>query len=83
MASVAGAQTLNIWSWVAPGSENWKQQERIEKAAPGNIVYNEVTPTLTAHFAEKSKAAGSGVIIAPGCAFRLLSIDHEGNQVAR
>ncbi len=83
MASGVCAQTLNIWPGVAPGSENWKQQERVEKGGPGNIVYNVVTPTITAYLPEKSKATGTAVIVAPGGAFMLLSIDHEGNQVAR
>ena len=83
MACSVGAQTLNIWPGVAPGSENWKQQERVEKGPPGNIVYNVVIPTLTVYLPEKSKATGTGVIIAPGGAFILLSIDHEGHQVAR
>ena len=83
MACGARAQTLNIWPGVAPGSENWKQQERVEKGGPGSIVYNVVTPTLTAYLPKKSKATGTGVIVAPGGAFMLLSIDHEGNQVAR
>jgi acetyl esterase/lipase len=83
MACKVDAQTLNIWPGVAPGSENWKQQERVGKGPPGNIVYNVVTPTLTMYLPEKSKATGTGVIVAPGGAFMLLSIDHEGHQVAR
>jgi len=83
MACSVGAQTLNIWPGVAPGSEDWKQQERVEKGGPGNIVYNVVKPTLTLYLPDKSKAAGTGVIIAPGGAFILLSIDHEGHHVAR
>jgi acetyl esterase/lipase len=83
MAYSVSAQTLDIWPGIAPGSEDWKQQERVEKGGPGNIVYNVVTPTLTVYLPDKSKATGTGVIIAPGGAFMLLSIDHEGHQVAR
>ena len=83
MACGVSAQTLNIWPGVAPGSENWKQLERVEKGPPGNIVYNVVTPALTVYLPEKSKATGTSVIVAPGGAFMLLSIDHEGHQVAR
>jgi len=83
LACAVKAETLNIWPGVAPGSENWKQQEKVERAIPGNIVYNVVTPTLTVYLPKKSKASGTGVIVAPGGAFMLLSIDHEGNQVAR
>jgi acetyl esterase/lipase len=83
MVCGVGAQTMNIWPGVAPGSENWKQQERVVKGPPGNIVYNVVTPTLTVYLPEKSRATGTAVIVAPGGAFMLLSIDHEGHQVAR
>jgi acetyl esterase/lipase len=77
------AFTLNIWPGIAPGSENWKQEERVERGAVGNIVYNVVTPTLSVYLPEKAKAIGTGVIIAPGGAFMLLSIDHEGHDAAQ
>jgi acetyl esterase/lipase len=47
------------------------------------VVFNVVTPTLTAYLPEKTKATGTGVIIAPGGAFVALAIDLEGNNVAR
>ena len=38
-------QTLNIWPGVAPGSENWTQQEKVEKDTPiGTVIINVVTP---------------------------------------
>jgi len=77
------AQTLKIWPGIAPGSENWKQKERVETAGPGNVVYNVVVPTLTAFLPKKSKATRTSVIVAPGGAFMLVSINHEGNQVAQ
>jgi acetyl esterase/lipase len=49
----------------------------------GTVVFNVVTPTLTAYLPDKSKATGAGVIIAPGGAFVALAIDLEGNGVAR
>ena len=80
----AHAQTLNIWPGVAPGSENWKQQERVEKNTPiGAVVFNVVTPTLTVYRPERTKATGTGIIIAPGGAFVALAIDLEANRVAR
>src|SRR5260370_8321480 len=43
------AQTLNVWSGVAPGSEQWTQKERIVEHTPlGTVVFNIVTPTFTA-----------------------------------
>lgn len=84
MASCGYAQTLNIWPGVAPGSETWTQKERVVEHTPlGTVVFNVVTPTLTVYLPERSKATGTGVIIAPGGAFVALAIDLEGHDVAR
>jgi acetyl esterase/lipase len=78
------AQTLNVWSGVAPGSEQWTQKERIVEHTPlGTVVFNVVTPTLTVFLPHRTKASGTGVIIAPGGAFVALAVDHEGYDVAR
>lgn len=89
-AGIAGAvgsgqaQTVNIWPGVAPGSETWRQQERVVENTPlGTVVFNVVTPTLTAYLPEQSKATGTSVIIAPGGAFVALAIDLEGADLAR
>jgi acetyl esterase/lipase len=80
----ADSQVVNIWPGVAPGSEKWTHKERIAENTPlGTVVFNVVTPTLTAYLPERSKATGTGVIIAPGGAFVALAIDLEGNEVAR
>ncbi|HKF57651.1 MAG TPA: alpha/beta hydrolase [Blastocatellia bacterium] len=78
------SQTLNIWPGPAPGSENWTQKERtVENTPVGTVVFNVVTPTLTVYLPERTKASGTGVIIAPGGAFVALAIDLEGHNVAR
>ena len=80
----AHSQTLNIWPSVAPGSETWTQKERLAEDTPiGTVVFNVVTPTLTAYLPPQNKATGTGVIIAPGGAFVALAIDLEGHNVAR
>lgn len=80
----ARSQTVNIWPGAAPGSENWSQKERtIENTPVGTVVFNVVTPTLTAYLPERSKATGAGVVIAPGGAFVALAISLEGSDVAR
>ncbi len=80
----AHAQTVNVWPGVAPGSEHWTQQElTIENTPVGTVIFNVVTPTLTAYLPEDRKATGTGVIIAPGGAFVALAIDLEGTTVAR
>src|SRR5207249_7022709 len=77
-------QTLKIWPGIAPGSETWTQKERVEKNTPiGSVVFNVVTPTLTVYLPERTKATGTGIIIAPGGAFVALAIDLEGHDVAR
>jgi acetyl esterase/lipase len=80
----AYAQTVNVWPGVAPGSERWTQKELTIADTPvGTVIFNVVTPTLTAYLPERSKATGTGVIIAPGGAFVALAIDLEGTTVAR
>jgi acetyl esterase/lipase len=78
------AQIVRIWPGVAPGSETWTQQERaVENTPLGTVVFNVVAPTLTAYLPERTKATGTGVIVAPGGAFVALAIDLEGHNVAR
>ncbi|MBV9774902.1 MAG: alpha/beta hydrolase [Gemmatimonadetes bacterium] len=77
-------QTVNLWPGVAPGSEGWTQKERtIENTPVGTVIFNVVTPTLTAYLPERSKATGTGVVIAPGGAFVALAISLESQDVAR
>lgn len=80
----SAAQTLNLWPGVAPGSEKWTYKESsVNVPGTGTIVFGVTEPTLTAYLPEKSKATGTGVIIAPGGAFVALAIDVEGTEVAR
>jgi acetyl esterase/lipase len=82
--SARSQQVVNIWPGVAPGSENWTQKERtIENTPVGTVIFNVVTPTLTAYLPERTKATGTGVIIAPGGAFVALAISLESNDVVR
>jgi acetyl esterase/lipase len=83
-ASCCHSQTLNLWPGIAPGSESWTQKERVVTDTPlGAVIFNVVTPTLTAYLPDKSNATGTAVIIAPGGAFVALTIDLEGRNVAR
>lgn len=80
----AYTQTVNIWPGVAPGSESWKHTEQVVDDTPlGTVVFNVVTPTLTAYLPERGKATGAGVIVAPGGAFVALAFELEGRSVAR
>ncbi len=81
--SAAGPRVVNVWPGVAPGSEKWTQKEKVIENTPlGTVVFNVVTPTLTAYLPERAKATGTGVIIAPGGAFVALTVDLEGKNVA-
>ena len=74
---------MRLWPGKAPGSENWKQQE-IEAYVDGeHRLYNVVDPTLTAYFPPPGTADGTAVIVCPGGALYLLSVDSEGVKVAR
>jgi acetyl esterase/lipase len=55
----------------------------VENTPLGTVIFNVVTPTLTAYLPERSKATGTAVIIAPGGAFVALAIDLEGHNAAR
>ena len=81
-SAAAQQQTIKIWPGVAPGSENWSEPETVMKGGDTDRVVNVVTPTLIAYLPEKSKATGTGIIIAPGGGFSYLAIDKEGHRVA-
>lgn len=58
--------------------------EQWELRGPDNrAVRNVVNPTLTPVLPDPARATGAAVIVAPGGAFRFLSIDNEGYKVAR
>ena len=80
----AHGQSVNLWHGVAPGSEHWTQSERAVESTPiGTVIFNVVTPTLTAYLPPRGKATGTGIIVAPGGAFVALAVDLEGTTVAR
>jgi acetyl esterase/lipase len=82
-AGVQPSVTIPIWPGVAPGSEDWTAEEQETYTPAETTVQNVSKPALLVYLPEKSKATGTGVIIAPGGAFRLLAIDVEGKVVAQ
>jgi acetyl esterase/lipase len=79
-----GAQTVDIWPGVAPGSEQWAHKELTVDDTPiGTVILNVVKPTLTAYLPEPSNANGTAVLIAPGGAFVALAMGQEGPVIAR
>ena len=71
-------KVINVWPGVAPGAEEWKQNETTLGSGPMQRIVNVTTPTLTAYLPEPAKATGTAVIIAPGGGFIFLGTDtHE------
>ena len=78
------AQTIvKLYPGKAPGSENWNWKEAVVESPGGRITYNVVEPELLIFAAPKEKANGTSIIVAPGGAFHILSIDNEGTDVAK
>lgn len=79
----AQTNVVTLWPNGAPGAENWTQKEAEYKMADGlNAVRNVVKPSITVYLPSAGAATGTAVVIAPGGAFRMLSWDAEGTQVA-
>ena len=73
---------VRIWPGAAPGSESWTRKEVSYRNPQGAaMVRNVVEPSLTVYL-PTGTPTGTAVIIAPGGAFRFLSWESEGTQVA-
>ena len=82
---LAQEKAVRLYEGPAPGSENWKQEEKENRTNlwQTRVVFNVANPTLTVFPADPSRANGTAVVICPGGAFFALSIDSEGFDVAR
>ncbi|WP_287458717.1 alpha/beta hydrolase [Sphingomonas sp.] len=90
LALVAGAttaqaqQAIRLWPNGAPGSMGAMQPETTATKAPyGRITRNVSDPTLTVFAPDPKIATGTAVIVAPGGGFHMLSIENEGDGVAK
>jgi predicted peptidase len=83
--SLAQQKVIQLYDGAAPGSESWtwSEAESDSNAMQIKLVYNVSKPTLTVYQPEAGKANGTAVVIAPGGAFHILAIDHEGHDVAK
>jgi len=84
-AAGAGLEVIRLHNGAAPGSENWTHSEKEARmtAWGGPVIYNVASPTLTVVRPDPAVANGTAVVICPGGAFFLLSINSEGLDVAR
>src|SRR6266542_1145916 len=80
---VAQEKVVRLYEGPAPGSENWKQEEKENRtnAWQTRIVFNVVNPTLTVFRPDPSNANGTALVICPGGAFFALSIVGRSRQV--
>ena len=71
-----------IWPGIPPGSETWTWTEQELLVDGDRMVRNVSVPTLEV-FAPTGEPNGTAVIVAPGGAYQLLMVDHEGSDLAR
>jgi acetyl esterase/lipase len=77
-------EAIRLWPNGAPGSMGPMEAETtVDKAPYGRITRNVSEPTLTVFAPDPKIANGTAVIVAPGGGFHLLSIENEGEGVAR
>ena len=78
-------EVVRLYSGKAPGSETWthREQESLKNLWGTRVAFNVADPTLTVFRPTPEASNGIGLVICPGGAFFGLSIDKEGNEVAR
>jgi acetyl esterase/lipase len=78
-------EVVRLYSGKALGSETWthSEQESSKNLWNTRVAFNVVDPTLTVFRPTPGTSNGTGLVICPGGAFFGLSIDSEGNEVAR
>lgn len=81
----AQQKIIPLYNGAAPGSENWdwSEAENDQNMFNTKVVYNVTKPTLTVFTPDASVANGTAIIICPGGGFHTLSINSEGNDVAK
>jgi acetyl esterase/lipase len=74
---------VRLYEGAVPGAGKPRYPESVTKAPMGRIVANVSVPDYTPYLPAPSNNTRTGVIIAPGGAFRILAVDHEGRDLAR
>jgi len=78
------AHEIPLYPGVARGSENWDWSERLVTSGNGMpMAQNVVRPVLLHYPADKAKAVGTAMIVAPGGGFRNLMMSYEGVDIAK
>ena len=77
------SETIRLYDGPPPGTESWNWTEtELESNDSIRRIANVTQPTLTIYRPAKDKANGTGLVVAPGGGFRILAINHEGEDVA-
>jgi acetyl esterase/lipase len=81
----AAQSVIPLYPGTAPGStpENYLEKEYFSKNWNTDVVANVTKPTLTVFKASPELQNGTAVVICPGGGFMALSINSEGNDVAK
>ena len=74
---------VSLWPGKAPGETSEAGEEKTTKKTNHIEVTNIVRPTLVIYRPDPDKNTGTALIIAPGGAYQFLSIDMEGENVAK
>ena len=75
---------IALYPGAAPGSEKWDWAERSATNPRGQPMVSDVVRPVLLHYpAEKGKAVGTAMVVAPGGGFRALMMSYEGEDIAR
>lgn len=82
---LAAQDVIPLYPGTAPGStpENYPEKEYFSKVWNTDVVANVTKPTLTVFKPAPDLKNGTAVVICPGGGFMALSINSEGNDVAK
>ncbi|WP_294283415.1 alpha/beta hydrolase [uncultured Chryseobacterium sp.] len=85
LMAVHAQKTIPLYPGKAPGTENWTQKEaqQFSQLFKTEVVYNVTQPSMLLFEADKAKANGTVIVIAPGGGFQSLSINREGIDMAK
>jgi acetyl esterase/lipase len=83
--SAVGQEVIPLYQGTPPGStpENYPEKEYFSKAWNTEVVSNVTKPSLTMFKPSAESKNGTAIVICPGGGFMALSINSEGNDVAK
>lgn len=83
--TISAQKTIPLYQGKAPGTENWTQKEaqQFNELFKTEVVFNVTQPSMLYFEADKTKANGTIIVIAPGGGFQSLSINREGIDLAK